>query len=84
MCWSNCNKVKESKKLCRPPVIQSSGAEVMVPIQSVLVFYVKGLLEAYPDLVDQLKSLVNSGQGWEFFLDVKYGNDGLGMESKVS
>ena len=67
-CWPNYNKVEEAKKLCRPPDIQTSVSEVMVPIQSVLDFDVKGLLEAYPGLVDRIKALVNSNEGWEFLL----------------
>ena len=44
-------------------------------------FDVKNLLEAYPDLVDKVKELISSDEDWEFLLDVKHINDGLGSST---
>ena len=47
-------------------------------LQDVLNFDLHGLMEAFPDIVDQIKYLMDRPEKFDFTLDIKFGQDGLG------
>ena len=76
--WPNYNSLEGAKKDCMPPNIYHSQTEVWVPLQDVLHFDLHGLMEAFPEVIEQIRRLVDSDEEYKFTLDLKWGTDGVG------